>query len=186
MKWTDTTEIKGVIVAPLAARADERGALMECFRVDELPRVDHRGGRVCMSYLSWTREGVTRGPHEHKYQTDVMVFPGPGVFRVWLWDARKDSATYGRRLVLEVGAAPYAENAPKCGVAQVIIPPGVVHAYKCKHAGWVDEDNERYHDKVLGLVLNFPDLLYKGWNRNGEVDEIRWEEVPDHPFDMED
>ena len=54
----------------------------------------------------------------------------------------------------------------------VVIPPGVVHAYK--NSG--DSD---------GMVLNFPDKLYAGWGKQQQVDEVRYENDPQSPFVVE-
>ena len=54
----------------------------------------------------------------------------------------------------------------------VVIPPGVVHAYKN-----VGGDQ--------GLVFNCPDRLYKGPGRKDPVDEIRHEHDPKSPFKMD-
>ena len=51
------------------------------------------------------------------------------------------------------------------------MPPGVVHGYE--NVGGVP-----------GLIVNFPDKLYKGTDRSDEVDEIRYENDPDSPFKM--
>jgi dTDP-4-dehydrorhamnose 3,5-epimerase len=51
----------------------------------------------------------------------------------------------------------------------VLIPPGVVHAYKNV-------------SEVPGLVVNFPNRLYAGEGRKGPVDEIRYEDRPGSPF----
>ena len=51
----------------------------------------------------------------------------------------------------------------------VIVPPGVVHAYK--NTG-----------SVPGWVFNEPNKLYAGAARQEEVDEIRHENIPDTPF----
>ena len=53
--------------------------------------------------------------------------------------------------------------------ALVIVPPGVVHAYKN-----VGIEN--------GLVFNAPDRLYAGKGKKSPVDEVRHEEVEDSPF----
>ena len=51
----------------------------------------------------------------------------------------------------------------------MIIPPGVVHAYKnvADRPGW---------------VFNVPNRLFAGKNKKEPVDEIRYEEVPDSPY----
>jgi dTDP-4-dehydrorhamnose 3,5-epimerase len=51
----------------------------------------------------------------------------------------------------------------------VIVPPGVVHAYR--NVG--DRD---------AFVLNFPDQLYAGWGKKEPVDEIRHEDAEDSRF----
>jgi dTDP-4-dehydrorhamnose 3,5-epimerase len=51
----------------------------------------------------------------------------------------------------------------------IIIPPGVVHAYKNVGA-------------TPGWVVNCPNRLYAGVGRREPVDEIRHESRPDNPF----
>lgn len=158
MAWTEG-QIDGVLVRPLAIREDRRGWLAELFRDDELPA----GLRPAMAYVSMTRPGVQRGPHEHREQTDIFAFVGPGDYLLRLWDPRAGSATRGRMRTLTVG-----HRSP----ALVVVPPGVVHAYRNVSAGdaW---------------VLNFPDRLYAGPGRQGQVDEIRHEDGPSNEFSLE-
>jgi dTDP-4-dehydrorhamnose 3,5-epimerase len=148
--------IHDVVTRPLGKFLDERGWLAEMFRSDELPQ----NFKPEMAYISMTVPGVTRGPHEHVDQTDYFCFIGPANFKVYLWDARKDSPTYGIKQSICCGAdAPLA----------VIVPPGIVHAY-------------RNISNVDGIVFNAPDRLYAGSGRKEKVDEIRHEEVADSPF----
>ncbi|HWR83505.1 MAG TPA: dTDP-4-dehydrorhamnose 3,5-epimerase family protein [Candidatus Deferrimicrobium sp.] len=153
-------DIDGVIVREIKKHDDRRGWLAELFRHDELPPECF----PVMSYVSMTRSGVVRGPHEHKYQTDLFCFLGPGMFRLYLWDNRTGSATYGRKCVLEAGEA---------HPMLVIVPAGVVHAYK--NVGTVD-----------GLVFNAPNHLYAGSHRTQPIDEIRHEDDPATPFRIVD
>lgn len=146
-------EIEGVIIKKLEQYADKRGCLVETFRRDELP--DNLLPE--MSYLSYTKPGIGRGPHEHNRQTDIFCFAGPGNFRIKLWDNRKNSITYSNYMELFGG---------KDNMITVIVPPGVVHGYE----NISDED---------GLVLNFPDRLYRGKGKKGDVDEIRHEDEED-------
>ena len=104
--------------------------------------------------------GVTRGPHEHREQSDFFVFFGPGDFKLYLWDSRRDSPSYKCVQTLVVG-----ESNPQA----VLVPPGVVHAYKNISA-------------VPGLVFNAPNRLYAGWGRAEPVDEIRHEDEADSPY----
>lgn len=147
--------IKGIIIKNISKNEDERGWLSEIFRQDEL-----NGYQPVMSYVSSTKPRVVRGPHEHKFQSDCFVFIGPGTFELYLWDRREDSETKGEHLKIEVG-----ENNP----VLVIVPPGVVHGYKCIG----DKD---------AWSINLPDKLYKGENKSEEVDEIRWEKDPNSPY----
>jgi dTDP-4-dehydrorhamnose 3,5-epimerase len=149
--------IEGVIVKPLKRFEDQRGWLTELFREDELPE----GFRPNMAYLSVTHPGVARGPHEHADQTDGFAFID-GTYEVYLWENRGEAP--GECVKLIVGG----DNP-----SLVIVPPGVVHAYK--NIG--DRD---------AFVLNFPNRLYAGWGRSEPVDEIRHESDPASPFRLED
>jgi len=147
-------EIKGVIIEKLNKFSDERGFLVETFRVDNLP--DNL--QPVMSYVSYTKPEITRGPHEHNKQTDIFCFMGPGNFKVKLWDNRKESDNYGNCLEVIGG---------KDNPIRVVVPPGVVHGYK------------NTSEEVDGMVLNYPDKLYRGWDKKEEVDEIRHEDKED-------
>ena len=147
-------EIGGVAVEKLIKFSDKRGFLVETFRVDNLPKEIE----PMMSYISYTRPGIARGPHEHNKQTDIFCFIGPGNFRIKLWDNRKGSKTF-RCCMKVIGG----EDNP----VRVIVPPGVVHGYK------------NISKEVDGMVLNYLDKLYRGWDRKEEVDEIRHEDKED-------
>lgn len=146
--------INGVIIKKIAKNSDSRGWLAEIYRSDETDF------QPAMSYISVTKPGIIRGPHEHKEQSDCFIFIGPGNFELYLWDWRENSATKGEQVKIEVG-----ENNP----VLVIVPPGVVHGYKC--VGQVD-----------GWCINLPDKLYGGKNKNQAIDEIRWESDPKSPY----
>ncbi len=151
--------INGVVVKELKFYNDQRGWLTELFRSDEISREF----LPVMCYISGTKPGIARGPHEHKDQADCFCFVGPSTFRLYCWDARKESKTFGRKLVLDVG-----ENHP----CSVIVPPGVVHAY-------------RNIGPSLGWVINLPNRLYAGEGRQERVDEIRHELDDNTPYIME-
>ena len=148
--------IEGVNLRPLERFEDERGWLVEIFRQDELATEL----LPVMGYLSQTLPGVARGPHEHSAQTDMFAFLGPGDFKLYCWDARADSPTFGNRATWIVG-----ESRPQ----SVVVPPGVVHAYK-------------NISPVPALVVNCPNRLYGGPGRNGPIDEIRHEDREDCPY----
>jgi len=152
----ESKEIEGVQIRTLKKFVDERGWLTELWRTD---KVDD-SIRPVMTYVSQTEPGVARGPHEHEAQTDYFCFIGPANFKVWVWDNREDSPTFNCKMSFVVG-----QDNP----CAVVIPHGVVHAYKNVSS-------------VPGIVINCPNALYAGENYEEEVDEIRWEDDPDSPF----
>jgi dTDP-4-dehydrorhamnose 3,5-epimerase len=147
-------EIEGVVIEELINFTDERGFLIETFRVDNLPE----GLRPMMSYVSYTKPGIARGPHEHLKQADIFCFIGPGNFKIKLWDNRRESKTYENYMEVIGGE----DNR-----IRVIVPPGVVHGYK------------NISEEVDGMVINYPDKLYRGRDRKEEIDEIRHEDKED-------
>lgn len=148
--------VAGALWKPLSLYHDPRGWLCELFRHDEFPAEFH----PVMAYISMTDVGVARGPHEHRDQADCFCFLGPSDFKVYLWDARADSPTFGARQMEVVGA-----QRPML----LIVPAGVVHAYQ--NVG-----------SEPGLVFNCPNRLYKGAGRKEPVDEIRHESLADSPY----
>lgn len=152
--------IHDVVVYPLVRFVDERGWLAELFRHDSIAGEFH----PVMSYISVTEPGFQRGPHEHVEQADLFCFIGSGNFKLRLWDNRESSPTYRSMMTLFVGA-----DSPTA----VIIPKGVVHAYK----------NISATEK--GVVINCPNRLYMGEGKKEPIDEIRHEDDPDTIFRME-
>lgn len=151
--------IEGVEFRPLKQFTDDRGWLIELYREDELDEPLH----PVMAYISETLPGIARGPHEHVDQTDYFAFVGPGDFKLYLWDSREKSVSYGHRTTMVVGES---------NRQSVVIPPGVVHAYKNigDHPGW---------------VFNGPNRLYAGQQKKGPVDEIRHEDEENSPFQLD-
>lgn len=147
--------IHGVVIKKLNKYHDDRGWLSEIFRHDDH---DYMPG---MSYVSVTKPGIVRGPHEHVYQWDCFVFLGPGSFDVYLWDRRKESETHEIHIKIRVG-----EDEP----TMIMVPPGVVHGYKCV-------------SEIEGWSINLPNKLFKGIGKKDDnIDEIRWEEMEDSPY----
>jgi dTDP-4-dehydrorhamnose 3,5-epimerase len=148
--------IQDVVVRNLTKYIDDRGWLSELFRSDEIfPEFF-----PVMGYVSMTAPGVTRGPHEHADQADCFAFFGPSNFKIVLWDNRKPSPTFMTRQIVYAG-----EDAPR----SIIIPRGVVHAYRNIGEG-------------RGMVLNFPNRLFAGEGKKHPVDEIRHEADPGTSF----
>ena len=155
MKWIEG-DIEGVEIRASVRREDSRGWLAEVFRSDEVrPAI-----APMMGYVSVTHPGVARGPHEHKEQTDLFAFLGPGTFRIRMWDNRKASPTYGHARTLVAG-----EENPTI----IVVPPGVVHGY-------------RNVSSMDAFVLNFPNRLYAGKGKKSAVDEVRYEDGTNPDF----
>ena len=151
--------IEGVIVKDTVKYLDERGWLVELFRNDEmLPEYV-----PAMGYVSVTQPGIARGPHEHVSQADFFIFLGPSNFKLYLWDNRSNSGTYKKRQVIFAG-----EDLPM----SVLIPPGVVHAY-------------RNIGGKPGMVLNFPNKLFAGAGKKEKIDEVRHEDDPNTVFRLD-
>ncbi len=108
--------IEGVRQKKLKVMPDERGRLMEMMRADDEFFV--KFGQV---YMTTAYPGVVKGWHYHKIQEDNMVIV-KGMMKIVLYDARKDSKTYG-----EVNEFFVGENNP----ALIHIPAGVMHGFKC-------------------------------------------------------
>ena len=153
-------KIQDVIVYPLRKFVDERGWLAELFRHDDIAEEFY----PAMAYISITEPNVQRGPHEHEDQADLFSFLGTSNFKLRLWDNRKDSPTYRNVMTLFVGA-----DNPQ----SVIIPKGVVHAYK-------NVGSEK------GMVINCPNRLFMGEGKKEPIDEIRHEDDPDTIFRIND
>ena len=155
----ESGEIHDVIIKSLKKYNDDRGWLIELYRHDEMEKEFY----PVMSYISQTKPGVARGPHEHVDQADYFCFIGPSNFKVYLWDSRKDSPTYNKKMTVVGG-----EENP----ISMIVPKGVVHAYK--NIGSID-----------GIVFNAPNQLYAGENKKEEVDEIRHEDKTDSIYKLD-
>ncbi len=152
-------KIHDVVVRLLTKYLDERGWLAELFRQDEIDT----DVMPVMAYISMTQPGVARGPHEHVEQTDFFCFVGPSNFKIYLWDMRRDSPSQGIKQVVIAGV-----DAP----AMIIVPQGVVHAYRN-----IGTEN--------GIVFNAPNRLYAGAGKKLPVDEIRHEDVDGSPFRLD-
>lgn len=148
--------IEGLRIETLKCLEDSRGWLIELFRHDQIDECDY----PMMAYVNQTLPGASRGPHEHRNQTDCFAFVGPSDFKLYLWDTRRDSPTFGHRQTLIVG------QSNRC---IVMVPPGIVHGYKNV-------------SNIAGLVFNAPNRLYAGWGKKEPVDEIRHEDRDGNPF----
>jgi len=160
------SKIRGVKIEALEFFGDERGRVSEMFREDSPFLYGSR--KPVMGYVGYTNPGVSRGPHEHIQQSDCFVFLGPAEFEIHLW--QRYGSEFCQLLSTEESLATHecfrlGGETPSL----LIIPPGVVHGYRNVSA-------------MVGMSLNFPNSLYKGWKKEEEVDEIRWEQRKDNPY----
>lgn len=107
--------IAQVRVKQLKVIADERGRLMEILRADD--DLFQGFGQV---YVTTAYPGVVKAWHYHKKQTDNFAVL-KGMAKVVLYDARKDSPTYGQ--VNEFFMGDHNQ-------ILVQIPPLVYHGFK--------------------------------------------------------
>lgn len=147
-KSKQKTEIKGVLFFDLPRHEDDRGWLTELFRNDCLVPSNF----PAMAYISQTKPGVSRGPHEHELQSDLFCFVGPGDFELILWEKTNSGSPYQEKHLV-------GESNP----VAVIVPPGVIHAYKNL-------------SDYPGVVFNAPNQLFAGPGKCHPVDEIRHED----------
>jgi dTDP-4-dehydrorhamnose 3,5-epimerase len=104
--------IAGVTLAPLIIHPDDRGYFLEISRLAQAVNTQ------VSSALSYP--GTIKAFHFHRHQTDVWTAVS-GMLQVSLVDLRPQSATFGLRNTLYIGALrPW----------QITIPPGVGHGYK--------------------------------------------------------
>ncbi len=124
--------IKGVEVKKLKVIPDERGRLMEILRRDD--KIFKRFGQV---YMTTARPGIVKAWHYHKKQDDhfCCVF---GKMRVVLYDARKNSRTFGKIQEFTIGPG---------NPLLIKIPRGVYHGFKCVA-------------KFESIVINIPTNVY--------------------------
>jgi dTDP-4-dehydrorhamnose 3,5-epimerase len=107
--------IEGVAKRKLSVIADERGYLMEILRPDweEFRKFGY-------AYLTAVYPYVVKAWHLHRIQTDHFACIS-GMIKLVLYDARKESSTYGQINEFFIG-----DKNPTL----VQIPPGVLHGFK--------------------------------------------------------
>jgi dTDP-4-dehydrorhamnose 3,5-epimerase len=98
---------------------DDRGYFLEVQRIGR-GLAAHFPPETTQISAAVNYPGIIKAFHIHKYQTDCWT-PAAGLLQVVLIDLRPESATFGRRNTIYVGALrPW----------QILIPPGVAHGYK--------------------------------------------------------
>lgn len=108
----ETLEIPGVVLARPTVHEDERGWFMEVLREEVF------GVPFVQSNHAHSREGVLRGLHYHREQSDAW-YVASGEARVGLADLRGGPESL-RVMTVELSAA---------DPAVLYLPPGVAHGY---------------------------------------------------------
>lgn len=141
--------IEGVRVKQLKKIVDDRGYLMEMMRSDW-----QEFEKFGQCYVTVCNYGVAKAWHYHKIQTDHFIVVN-GTARIALYDARKNSPTFGKLNEFICGA----ENP-----ALVKIPPFVYHGFTAE-------------GKKPASIINIPTELYN----YSKPDEFRrpfnWSEI---------
>lgn len=138
---------------PFDVWPDDRGYFLEVTRVKQGLAADFAPAETQVS-AALSYPGTIKAFHFHRRQTDLWV-PAQGMFQVVLVDLRPESATYGKKNTLYVGALkPW----------QVLIPPGVGHGYKVigeESAMLVYVTNRLYDPRDEGrIAYNDPAICY--------------------------
>ena len=137
--------IEGVTTIALSYYPDRRGSFRELFRREWLPDLFDDQFQINCSI---SHRGVLRGLHYHLRQTDLWI-PVSGSLRTGLVDTRRDSATYGASVTLDMSAeTPYG----------LLIPPGVAHGYLALTELTLAYVVDRYYDASdeHGIAWNDP------------------------------
>lgn len=143
--------IDSVVVKELKVLSDWRGSLIEMLRSD-WPLFKGFG----QVYVTMCKPGIAKAWHYHKKQTDNFVAVN-GNAKVALYDARKDSETFGLVNEFRIG-----EKNPML----IQIPPFVYHGFAAvgkKSAYIINVPNRLYDYKKpdeYRLPFNTPDIPY--------------------------
>lgn len=115
--------IEGVVVKELKTHPDPRGFFREVVRVTD-PFFE--GGSFGQWSHSKMAKDVVKAWHYHHIQTDWWYCP-IGKIQTVLFDNRPESATYQRKMIIEMG-----DSTEHAGAREVCvkIPPGVLHGCK--------------------------------------------------------
>lgn len=118
-------EIPGVLVKNLKTNKDERGFFREIIRFNDPFFADAK------NFGQWSHsrmvKDVVKAWHYHHVQTDWWYL-GVGLCEAVLIDNRKESPTFGKKLVFHMGELEVGDTG-KHAIC-VKIPPGVLHGCK--------------------------------------------------------
>jgi len=145
--------IAAVEIKPFSLWPDDRGYFLEVARLGQ-GMVAGFPAETSQVSAALNYPGIIKAFHYHKFQTDYWV-AAAGLLQVVLVDLRSNSATYGQKNTLYVGALrPW----------QLLIPPGVAHGYKVigeQPSVLVYITNRTYDPKDEGrIAYNDPSIAY--------------------------
>jgi dTDP-4-dehydrorhamnose 3,5-epimerase len=129
--------IAGVEIYPYPVWPDDRGYFLEVARMGQ-GFTQHFPLESTQVSAALSYPGTIKAFHFHRRQTDCWV-PVDGMLQVALVDLRPQSATFGARNTLYVGALRRW---------QLLIPPGVAHGYKVigPEPAWLVYLTDRFYD----------------------------------------
>lgn len=146
------TKLQGIKIIEPQMFGDNRGWFMEVYQYDT-----YRQAGINCSFVqdnrSYSKRNVLRGLHfQKKYQQDKLISVLCGKIFDVVVDIRKDSATFGQWLGIELSA----ENRK-----QLFIPKGFAHGYivLSEDAEILYKCSEKYYpDEESGILWNDKDL----------------------------
>ena len=148
------TELPEVFIINNIVSRDNRGWLMESFRIDLIEESLGREITFCQDNIVKSNFGVLRGLHfqETPYAQSKLVSVVEGVILDVIVDIRKGSPTFGKHISIELSD----ENKK-----QVFIPRGFAHGYICLSKFSLvtyKVDNNYNKTAETGIAFNDPNL----------------------------
>src|SRR6266436_1279488 len=148
--------IQGVQIELLKVYPDDRGFFCELARLGDglaTKMVPNDQSKIQVS-LTLTYPGTIKAIHYHSEQTDLWA-PVSGMVQVFLYDLRRNSATFGSINTIFAGRfQPW----------EILIPPGVAHGYKALGVEPIQlvYFTDRHYNPAdeLRLPYDHPDIAY--------------------------
>lgn len=177
---TFTSEkINGVVFKDLKSFPDDRGFFREIIRGED-EFFDNGFKQWSHSKMS---KNTVKAWHFHHKQIDWW-YVGLGVVETVLYDNRKDSPTYGEKLVFKLGESEVDDDAK---VSVIRIPQGVLHGLKVlsdfAHLFYIT--SEIYNPKDEGRLPFNSDVVGHDWGDELELivaPNDRKEHIPPYPL----
>jgi dTDP-4-dehydrorhamnose 3,5-epimerase len=148
--------IEGVQIESLKVYPDDRGFFCELARLGNglaAKMVPNDQCKIQVS-LTLTYPGTIKAIHYHAEQTDLWA-PVSGMVQVFLYDLRRNSATFGSINTIFAG---------RLQPWEILIPPGVAHGYKALGVEPIQlvYFTDRHYNPAdeLRLPYDHPDIAY--------------------------